>query len=85
LAGATIMMLSSSPLDGERSRCQELGIAACLTKPVKGKDLLDAICRTLDNRKRTPSATTATRAHHAALKPAVPVRVVNVLIVRTTS
>src|SRR5438094_7676348 len=53
LAGATIMMLSSSAIDGEISRCRELGIAACLTKPVKGPDLFDAICRTLDARTGT--------------------------------
>ena len=34
LAGATIMMLTSSGHYGDRSRCAELGIAAYLTKPM---------------------------------------------------
>ena len=53
LAGATIMMLSSSGLDGETARCRALGIAAYLTKPIKQADLLEAICRTLDQDTRT--------------------------------
>ena len=52
LAGSTIMMLSSSGLEGDVSRCKALGIAAYLTKPIKASDLLEAICRTLD---RTPA------------------------------
>ena len=48
LAGATIMMLSSSGRDGEASRCRALGVTAHLTKPIKQSDLLEAICRTLD-------------------------------------
>ena len=47
LAGATIMMLSSSGLEGEAARCRALGIAAHLTKPISHADLLAAICRTL--------------------------------------
>ncbi|MBI1917879.1 MAG: response regulator [Planctomycetes bacterium] len=43
LAGATIMMLSSSGQPGDAARCRELGIAAYLTKPVKQSELLDAI------------------------------------------
>jgi CheY-like chemotaxis protein len=79
LAGATIMMLSSSPIDSERSRCQELGIAACLTKPINGSDLLDAICQTLDERKVTrPQA--APLPAMEPLKSAGPVRVRNVLV-----
>jgi CheY-like chemotaxis protein len=79
LAGATIMMLSSSPVDSERSRCQELGIAACLTKPVNSSDLLDAICRTLDERKSTrPQA--APLPTMEPLMSAAPVRVVSVLV-----
>jgi signal transduction histidine kinase/DNA-binding response OmpR family regulator/HPt (histidine-containing phosphotransfer) domain-containing protein len=53
LAGATIMMLSSSGLDGETARCRALGVAAHLTKPIKQADLLEAICRTLDQDTRT--------------------------------
>ena len=34
LAGATIMMLSSSSKQEDIRRCKELGVAAYLTKPV---------------------------------------------------
>src|SRR5687768_11812173 len=43
LAGATVMMLSSSGDHAEQSRCAELGIAVCLTKPVYADDLIAAI------------------------------------------
>jgi PAS domain S-box-containing protein len=43
LAGAVVMMLSSSDLVGDTARCRELGIAAHLAKPVKPSDLLEAI------------------------------------------
>jgi signal transduction histidine kinase/CheY-like chemotaxis protein len=56
LAGATIMMLSSSGLDGEATRGRALGVAAHLTKPIKQSDLLEAICRTLDRNTRKTMA-----------------------------
>ncbi len=48
LAGATIMMLTSSGKYGDISRCRELRIAAYLTKPIKQADLLEAICQVLE-------------------------------------
>jgi CheY-like chemotaxis protein len=47
LAGATIMMLSSAGHPGDRARCRELGVSACLTKPIKQSDLLDTIIAVL--------------------------------------
>jgi CheY-like chemotaxis protein len=47
LAGATIMMLSSAGKREEVARCRELGLAVYLYKPIKRKDLLDAILRAL--------------------------------------
>ena len=47
LAGATVMMLSSSGEYGDQARCAELGIAAYLTKPVYAADLLAAIERAI--------------------------------------
>jgi len=38
-----VLLLSSSVLPGEKSKCQELGINAYLTKPVQPSELLDAI------------------------------------------
>jgi signal transduction histidine kinase/DNA-binding response OmpR family regulator len=47
LGGATIMMLSSSDEYGESHKCQEVGIATHLTKPVDQRELLNAIGRAL--------------------------------------
>jgi PAS domain S-box-containing protein len=47
LAGSTIMMLSSADLQTNSSRSQQLGIAACLMKPIKQSELFDAIMTTL--------------------------------------
>jgi CheY-like chemotaxis protein len=47
LAGATIMMLSSSGQHDESARCRDLGIAYHLTKPINQRDLLAAIGRAL--------------------------------------
>ena len=60
LAGATIMMLTSSGQYGDSARCRELGIAAYLTKPIKPADLLEAIDGALersgaDARSRAPA------------------------------
>ena len=42
-SGATILMLSSLDKRGDAARSSELGIAACLQKPIKQSDLLKAI------------------------------------------
>ena len=47
LSGATIMLLTSAGASGDVARCRELGIAACLTKPIEATDLYEAICRVL--------------------------------------
>jgi two-component system sensor histidine kinase/response regulator len=74
LAGPTIMMLSSSGLEGEVARCRSLGIAAYLTKPIKASDLLDAITRTVDGAAAVP--TLAKPAPEAA----PPSRLIRVLV-----
>jgi two-component system sensor histidine kinase/response regulator len=56
VAGATIMMLSSSGQHGESARCRELGIAYHLTKPVDQRELLAAISRALA-REQSPRLT----------------------------
>jgi signal transduction histidine kinase/DNA-binding response OmpR family regulator len=55
LAGATIMMLSSSGQYDETARCRELGIANHLTKPIDPRELLSAIGRALA-REQLPRA-----------------------------
>jgi len=47
LRGATVMMLSSAGQHGDAARCQQLGIAVYLSKPVAQKDLLAAIKQVL--------------------------------------
>jgi signal transduction histidine kinase/CheY-like chemotaxis protein len=65
LAGATIMMLTSSGQYGDSARCRELGISSYLTKPVRQADLLTQICRVLE-RTGTRSATVNPQAESAA-------------------
>src|SRR5262249_43312913 len=48
LANAMVLMLSSGQL-ADAKRRHELGIAACLTKPVKQSDLLDTILTVLND------------------------------------
>ena len=52
LAGATIMMLTSSGQRGDAARCRELGVAAYLTKPIGQADLLEALLRVLGSRSQ---------------------------------
>jgi two-component system sensor histidine kinase/response regulator len=52
LAGATLMMLTSSGKYGDSARCRELNIAAYLTKPIKQADLRAAIARLLQPARR---------------------------------
>jgi two-component system sensor histidine kinase/response regulator len=44
LVGATVMMLTSAGNVGDAARCRALGISAYMTKPVRQRELLEAIC-----------------------------------------
>jgi two-component system sensor histidine kinase/response regulator len=60
LAPSTVMMLSSGGHHGDASRCQSLGIAAYLLKPVRRSELQEAILRALNNtpaEERSPMIT----------------------------
>ncbi len=62
LAGTTIMMLTSAGRRGDAARCRELGIAAYLHKPIKERDLLQAIFLALaPHRKDAKDAELITR------------------------
>jgi CheY-like chemotaxis protein len=50
LSTATIMMLTSSGHRGDAARCQELGVAAYLLKPIRQSELREAIARVLGAR-----------------------------------
>ncbi|MBZ5568586.1 MAG: PAS domain S-box protein [Acidobacteriia bacterium] len=47
MAGAVIMMLTSSGQRGDAERCRQLGIAAYLVKPIEIKDLMQALLSVL--------------------------------------
>jgi CheY-like chemotaxis protein len=59
LTGATVMMLSSACQTVDKSRCEELGLAAYLTKPVKQTELYRAILAALGTPETRPKAAPA--------------------------
>jgi len=61
LLAATIMMLTSGGQRGDAERCRQVGISAYLTKPVRQRELREAILRVLDlqqQRSEAPSLIT---------------------------
>jgi len=58
---ATIMMLTSAGHLGDAARCRELGISAYLLKPVRERDLFDAICKVLNPSPQKESVPLVTR------------------------
>jgi CheY-like chemotaxis protein len=60
-APATIMMLTSAGHRGDAARCQQLGIAAYLLKPVRKMELREAIARLLGAKDQIPASTMITR------------------------
>jgi two-component system, sensor histidine kinase and response regulator len=52
LATATIMMLTSAGHRGDAARCQELGVAAYLLKPIRQSELREAIARALGAKEK---------------------------------
>ena len=61
LSTATIMMLTSAGHRGDAERCQELGIAAYLLKPIRQSELREAIARALGAREQTGAIPLITR------------------------
>jgi two-component system sensor histidine kinase/response regulator len=62
LSAATIMMLTSGVGRGDVARCEELGVAAFLSKPVRKSELQDAIARVLSGSDHRGSGQVITRA-----------------------
>jgi PAS domain S-box-containing protein len=76
LAGATVMMLSSSDASAEVARCNALGVTRFVRKPIKQSELFDAIAS-------AASAAPAGRGgalEHALPMRAAPARKLNVLV-----
>ena len=73
LPATTIIMLSSGGHRGDAARCQDLGIAAYLLKPVRQTELREVITRSLGGHtlKATPQMITQTvlRADHSLHPP----------------
>ena len=67
VGSTVIMMLTSGDRPGDISRCQQLGVAAYLLKPIKQSELFDAIALALgisepeDEAAETPAAEQASR------------------------
>jgi two-component system sensor histidine kinase/response regulator len=61
LSTATIMMLTSAGHRGDAARCQELGVAAYLLKPVRQSELRAAIARVLGAREQRGAVPLLTR------------------------
>ena len=54
LVGITIMMLTSDQLSSDIARCQELGVADYVVKPVRRSNLFQAISVALGSRRVGP-------------------------------
>ena len=52
LSTTTVMMLTSAGHPGDASRCQELGVAAYLLKPIRQSELREAIALVLRSASR---------------------------------
>jgi len=61
LLTATIMMLTSAGHRGDAARCQELGVAAYLLKPIRQSELREAIARVLGAREQKGAIPLITR------------------------
>jgi signal transduction histidine kinase/CheY-like chemotaxis protein len=75
-SAATIMMLTSAGHRGDAARCQELGVAAYLLKPIRQSELREAIARVLGAREQKGAIPLITRySLHDARDPSSSLRV----------
>ena len=68
-SAATVMMLSSGGHRGDAAKCQELGIAAYLLKPVRRTELQEAIARALGTHAKEVLAPMITKESLQADRP----------------
>jgi PAS domain S-box-containing protein len=69
LAATPVVMLTSIGHPRDVARCRKIGVDACMSKPVKHSDLLDALITVFGVSTRTaPSQTPAARARIRALR-----------------
>jgi len=73
---AMIMMLTSAGHRGDAARCQDLGVAAYLLKPIRQSELREAIARVLGAREQKGAIPLITRySLHDAREPAASLRI----------
>lgn len=73
---ATIMMLTSAGHRGDAARCQELGVAAYLLKPIRQSELRETIARVLGAKEQKGAIPLITRySLHDAREPSSSLRV----------
>jgi two-component system, sensor histidine kinase and response regulator len=76
LSTATIMLITSAGLRGDAARCEALGVAAYLMKPVRQSELREAIARVLGAKEQKGAIPLITRyALSDALDPSARLRV----------
>jgi CheY-like chemotaxis protein/anti-sigma regulatory factor (Ser/Thr protein kinase) len=76
LSASIIMMLTSAGHRGDAARCQELGVAAYLLKPIRQSELREAIARVLGAREQKGAIPLITRYSLGdALEPMAVLRV----------
>jgi two-component system, sensor histidine kinase and response regulator len=61
LLAVTIMMLTSAGHPGDAARCRDLGISAYLMKPFRQSELMDAMCKVLNQVPKMQTAPLVTR------------------------
>src|SRR5262249_44176997 len=76
LAGAKLMMLTSSSQKEDIARCKELGVDVYLTKPVRQRELLDALLRVLSG----PAASVESSSRILRPRLPAPLRPLRVLV-----
>jgi signal transduction histidine kinase/CheY-like chemotaxis protein len=76
MSTATIMMLTSAGHRGDAARCQKLGVAAYLLKPIRQSELREAIARVLGAREQKGAIKLITRySLHDAREPGTSLRI----------
>ncbi len=78
LSAAIIMMLTSAGHRGDALRCQELGVAAYLLKPIRQSELREAIARVIGAREQRGAIPLITR--YSLGDATVPTAVLHVLV-----
>jgi PAS domain S-box-containing protein len=82
LSSTSLVMLTSSGHKGDAARCKELGVAACLTKPVRQPELREAIARALgvQQQREVPLIT-----QHSPQNAREPAQVLRILVAEDNS